>query len=102
MSTPGKGKALLLGLMGISVLAGVTVTLLGIYGKDVFPHSGRGGSADYEDPNLNYVKTPNLDQLRSAFTPDTCFDNYDLAWTSGKDGQIYANTAPFILKGMWM
>lgn len=86
----------MLGLIGVSVLAGVTVTLVGIFGKDLFPsHS----SSNWEDPKLNYVKTPSLDALRAEFTPDTCFDNYDLSWKSGKDGQLYANTAPFFVKG---
>jgi len=97
MSTSGRAKALIYSLIGVSVLAGVTVALLGIFGNDIFPNKSAGGS--WEDPNLSYVKTPSLDQLRAGFAPDTCFDTYDLAWTSGKDGQIYANTAPFFVKG---
>ena len=68
----------------------------------MFPHSGGSGGGsggEWQDPTLNYVKTPTLDQLRSSFTPDTCFDNYDLKWTSGKDGQVYANGAPYFVKG---
>ncbi len=84
-------------LIGVSVVAGVTVALLGIFGNDIFPNKDAGGN--WEDPKLSYVKTPSLDQLRASFAPDTCFDTYDLAWTSGKDGQIYANTAPFFVKG---
>lgn len=67
----------------------------GIYGKDIFPQK----EGAWEDPKLTYVKTPSLDALRADFDPDVCFDNYDLDWTSGKDGQVYVNTAPFFVKG---
>lgn len=97
MSTPGRAKAVVYSLIGVSVAAGVTVACLGIFGNGLFPQKGTGGN--WEDPNLSYVKTPSLDVLRAGFAPDTCFDTYDLAWTSGKDGQLYANTAPFFVKG---
>lgn len=132
MSNPqGRARAFLLSLLGISVIAGITVAVLGtcvrpslapcrssrsrfnypshelnprrpipyhttgIYGKDIFPQK----DGAWEDPNLSYVKVPSLDKLRADFVPDACFDNYDLDWTSGKDGQVYVNTAPFIIKG---
>lgn len=101
MSNPGRAKALIYSLIGVGVLAGVTVALLGIFGNDIFPNKSAGGGS-WEDPNLSYVKTPSLDQLRAGFAPDTCFDTYDLAWTSGKDGQVYANTAPFFVKGKFL
>ena len=68
----------------------------GIYGKNIFPQHDGG---NWQDPNANYVKTPSLTELRDAFTPDACFDSYQLEWTSGKDGQLYVNTAPFFVKG---
>jgi len=96
MSSPGRAKALVFSLIGVSVLAGLTVALLGIYGQGIFPKKDKNG---WHDPRLSYVKTPSLDELRATFVPDTCFDSFDLAWSSGKDGQIYANTAPFFVKG---
>lgn len=102
MTQQQKAKAFLLSLLGLAVVAGLTVTLVGVYGKNPFPHN-RGGEVvggEWEDPKLNYVKAPSLDKLRSSFQPDVCFDNYNLEWMSGKDGQVYVNGAPFFVKGM--
>ena len=101
MTQQQKAKAFLISLLGLAVIAGVTVTLVGVYGKNPF-HSksgSSGGLTEWEDPKLDYVKAPSLDKLRSGFQPDVCFDNYDLEWLSGKDGQIYVNGAPFFVKG---
>lgn len=90
-------KAFMYGLLAACAAAGVAVVLVGLYAKIPTQHGGPGGV--WEDPNLTYVKTPNLLEIRKAFTPDLCYDSYDLQWKSGADGQIYVNGNPFFMKG---
>lgn len=90
-------KAFMYGLLAACAAAGVAVVLVGLYAK--FPTHNGGPGGVWEDPNLTYVKTPNLLEIRKAFTPDLCYDSYDLQWKSGADGQIYVNGNPFFMKG---
>lgn len=87
------------GLLASCAAAGVAVVLVGLYAKIPSRPTGGPGAGVWEDPNLNYVKTPSLNELRKSFTPDLCYDSYDLQWKSGEDGQIYVNGSPFFMKG---